>query len=330
MCKVRNFLVVALLLGLLVGCVQERNTENTSESTPSSIFVQDEAQENPNKAPEKPQESPCKTQEITSTQEGTRAIIYITYPTQTVTLTRAPTKSVDQFDEFKRNMYATNGGCELPCLWGLAPGGKLEDVIDVYFEYGLIRDYSRSELPDGFPIYVYPPEDINLFGQGDRWHIQVHTTDGLIDTVEMNASYLKQFNEEGLEWLLKDLGNPEEIELRVFFLDRPNSMYEMHLYYPDKGVRISWRELVESIEIGDTTFQAKICPKDYAAHYDQTDFALRYSLPRIYSWIPGNNPFKQLANPLTNENADADLDHFYETYFESETVNCFTYKGKKE
>ena len=332
MCKLRFFLVVALLVGLLVGCsmvsrnsdlVLENDTENEMEIMQASPNVQKETLESSQVTKIVVQVKPYQT------SESTREITYIAYPTQTITLTREPTISVEEFEEFRRNLYRTNGGCELPCLWGFTPGGNLDDVIDDFFEYNLIRNYTRADLPDRFHIMFFVPDDINPYDVFE-WNIEVNTSDGIIQNVGLNASYLQMYNEQGLEWLLKDLGNPEDYDLRVFFLDRPTSMYEIHVYYPEKGMRVSWREEVESIEFDGDTFQAKICPKNYADNYESLNFATHYSLPNIYTWIPGNNPFPQLENPLTDENSDADLEHFYETYFDTEKTVCFTYYGVRE
>ena len=139
-----------------------------------------------------PQPSPTQNNILinsTSTTEPnqTETFSAIPIPTLASTVTLIPSKS--QEVEFIREMYATNGGCELPCFWGITPGQDVNFVLERFSPY--IEDYS-GKGDDGFNIKIDPPKDINLYSR-EEWEIYIRIQDNLVKTVAGDADYIIHF-----------------------------------------------------------------------------------------------------------------------------------------
>lgn len=101
---------------------------------------------------------------------------YTPCPTRTPTPTRTPpppTLTSDERHAYVEEMLATNGGCELPCWWGVTPGqSDWQSVIDYFVAHG------------GFQFII-------LSAEGLYDYSILHTfteRNGVIQSIEINGN----------------------------------------------------------------------------------------------------------------------------------------------
>ena len=89
--------------------------------------------------------------ELESVTEPTATSIFTPIPSRTATseptatFTPVPTKSVEEREAFIHIMYETNGGCDLPCFWGISPGvDDKQTIIEDFSPYGILFDHGKD------------------------------------------------------------------------------------------------------------------------------------------------------------------------------------------
>lgn len=65
-------------------------------------------------------------------------------------------------------MYESNGGCELPCLWGIVPGKtRFQDLQEELGQLGTFEDVTRSTdyfQTVSFKVAVTAPDETGRWG----------------------------------------------------------------------------------------------------------------------------------------------------------------------
>ncbi len=130
---VRVSLVVVPVL-LLLGCLTSpQGTEDVSTAEPASFpSVEPAATRQPTPVP-----SPTTTPRPTANPRPPRTPSPTPTQTPTATPLPFPTLEPEEMQAFIAEMLAANGGCELPCWWGITPGvTPWEDVQQQFLSYG--------------------------------------------------------------------------------------------------------------------------------------------------------------------------------------------------
>ena len=181
-----------------------------------------------------------------------------------------PILSSTQIAETIRELYSGNGGCDLPCLWGItAKETKLSDLQNKWSQLGVFNDNTRSI--DAFQFVAFtitPPDDlVNVYNDA-TWSLHLTTKDDLIVGVLSNVTVFEEFSIPTVSKFLQYFGQPEEIWIRIMET-LPGAHYVIVLYYPNKGIYISWRGKAEEL-VGQTEkdMTVRFCPQHMPVEAD--------------------------------------------------------------
>jgi hypothetical protein len=246
-----------------------------------------------------------------------------TLPTNTPTWTPVPTVLQDEATEIILELYSNNGGCQLPCFWGITPGGTsweaareilaplgsltgktISENLDIYYFYAKFRSNS-----DPFPLISF------MF-----W-----VKDGFVTAISLNTGSIRQDFDYSLAGILENFGEPQEIWIKINTdtMDLPH--YELDLFYPSQG--LLFNSSGDAIEINDDF--VTICPKEFRwGEYP----------PALIVWDPSTEySYKNLGNKLLGglkafdskdfslfKDLSQDMDEkaFYDTYRNPTTSDC--------
>lgn len=181
----------------------------------------------------------------------------------------APTFSREEEDAFLVHMLATNGGCELPCWWGITPGvTSWQEAQQMFLSYGKgIAFYSDSVAQLG------GARQVGLFGHHDPYpfdYIVVHRLyeqDGTVQQIGVLGHTLRglsprhfaqDWQRYTLDGALTHFGKPSQVLLH-YFSDIPDSHYSVGVMYEEMGVLIEYMGFLE-LEMEDD--------KRYSSHPD--------------------------------------------------------------
>lgn len=240
-----------------------------------------------------------------------------------LTWTTIPSLSPQEATRVLLELYTDNGGCELPCWWGITPGtttwkmaysklAPLGKVFDPMIRNPVLRyDFEFVAPPEIGPLeYIQPV---------------VWVKDEVVIAISLNASWIKHDFDYSLAGLLRAFGQPEEIWIKVF----PESMlvphYNIDLFYPSKGMAI---EATGTAQVHGNTLT--ICPRP---------FRLDSLPPGILLWGPEEsitfqNHGRDLLGGLTSFSPagyhrlpdltqNFDEADFHTTYLDPNTTVCF-------
>jgi hypothetical protein len=178
-------------------------------------------------------------------------------PTGTPTITPAPTLSPEQEGDFLSSLMSNNGGCELPCWWGVTPGQTGEqEARDLFASQG-VDDWTFSD--DSRILGIGYPRTDNS-GYFRDVIVQFWVDDNLIQYIGVEGSYRRELNSFFVrDWqayspaeILGRYGIPDYIE----FVEVENSPYfRLGLSYESGGIQISYIMPFESLNNGNR----KIC-----------------------------------------------------------------------
>jgi len=240
-----------------------------------------------------------------------------------------PTLGVEQMETFIVDRLADNGGCELPCWWGVTPGETSWQTVRQHFpeqgiqvlEGGSLALRYQSGQYRGHPTYT------------DLMVVNLYQDDGMIRSIEIrNDSYYlplqEQFTSLWQRYALQPVLSRHDVPTRVFFdmtIGAPCigsgsfPTYDMWVIYDDQGMAIRYSGLLlydhdtwsvcpvfgqsRRIEISLWSVKDDVAPPDFAAGvYDPAgDFS-------VYGFLP------ELTTMSTQT--------FYETFRQTEPQAC--------
>ncbi|MEJ5308298.1 MAG: hypothetical protein WHX52_00880 [Anaerolineae bacterium] len=319
-----HFVIAAVILTtamLLSSCLLDADTPSPSPSpSPDATSIT----ATPNSTPTRPLPSPTPTLQPTKTPsptatptlplptrtpKPTRTPRPTTQPTATLTPVLFPTLDVEQMETFIADRLADNGGCELPCWWGITPGEtSWETALQHFaahgiqvFEDGALGLHYQSGRYQGRPTYT------------DLMEVNLDQADGIIRRIEvrnngyypaLQAQFTTLWQRYALQPVLVRHGPPT----RVFFdmtIGAPCigsgifPTYDMWVIYDDQGIAIRYSGLLlydhdtwavcpvfgqwRSIAISLWSVKDGIAPPDFAAGvYDPAgDFSVYGFLPEL-------------------------------------------------
>lgn len=253
-------------------------------------------------------------------------------PTQKKTPTQAviPTLFPGQPEDAIRELYKTNNGCQLPCLWGIVPGKTaIEEVYDRFSLLGSFREVDRLTQDTVWMRFTFsPPKDIDLYNEGE-WGISLQVSNGIVEGLTFRSSHLESFSHITLASILAAFGKPTEIWLMVVPSQIDPPYYNIALFYPELGILIRGQGDTQVITEMENGIDLSICPQDMATASEKN-----YHHPILFHlWSPDEKmTFTELNNThftgekftlLENMLTDIDTTKFYETYLDSATKECF-------
>jgi hypothetical protein len=147
------------------------------------------------------------------------------------TWTPLPTLPPDEAQALVIELLDTNAGCRLPCWWGITPGQiSWQEALSFIESFALyISVYPGQDgmyadvhfpLPREVP-YAYRLQQHYMIQEGIVEEIEVYNYDFAPHT------YLPEF--------LSTYGQPNEVWVRTYRLERGNEPFEFALFYPSQG-----------------------------------------------------------------------------------------------
>jgi hypothetical protein len=237
----------------------------------------------------------------------------------------SPVFTVEE-DALLVEMLQANGGCDLPCWWGITPGAtSVQDAQQVFLAYG---------KPVGIPWWSsdQPRYLVGAFGQ----HIPVlfdyvveHEFSAEGDIVSclrvvgeppVWASYSQRLNSDwqrySLSAVLTRLGSPSQVSV---FHDHPTcgDAYQLRVLYDDLGIKISYDGVVNR-EAGTVT----ICP----AAGGFVGIRMTLFSPALIA----DEELEREHGAYGDLDSDIDPEIFYQTFVDSNTQTCLEFPEQTE
>lgn len=245
------------------------------------------------------------------------------FPTHTPvspTPTPRPTLTAGEEQAFVREMLATNGGCELPCWWGITPGedrwSDVRDRLGLYPGQGILQPDGTRLYEIGYGDLIYPPPP----PYGYYIHIGLIERDGVVRSITVMGEVIQRTTPErfaqdwrrySLDQVLNGYGEPSQIYIQLVPPIEPDSpvYYQLWLVYDHLGFYV--------VYTGPAVYEPPImraCPR----WEEVTDIALRLQSPQSAEPLfesPGT--FRTIE-----ETTGMDIRTFWETFRQAEATAC--------
>jgi hypothetical protein len=232
------------------------------------------------------------------------------------TLTPLPTLSEEDAMQELQRMLETNGGCRLPCLWGIVPGESSWEAARQYLEsFGA---YVHSPYGDDYLVNLPPPPNTPFT---DLSSLDItFTVENNVVVIIQGYSYAA-YPTLQLPDVLAQHGQPEGVWLSTYEEYTGNHPTSLFLFYPSDGLMI---EYVSAMSVEFVSEMIEICLADG-----------EYSF--FYLWTPGTfetfedvlHHFRDIAiegvpEPIPIETAtDLSVEAFYDLFVNSPGTACF-------
>ena len=231
-------------------------------------------------------------------------------PTQHHTVTPFPTLAPSEALEYITEMFETNGGCKLPCWWGITPGITTWEMAKQKLA-PIAREINKLGLPGYYGVIIDPPKEIYQgYGIGGTFYIEM----GVIQEIDIGYVYGYPISR-----MLDEHGSPTEIYIQAAFYTRiePPVNFNLVLFYENQGILALYLGGAEYNEV----FQ--ICPSNI---FDP-DFVF------AFLWSPethkkfedfwGIVPIGDMTYFRLEEATNIDVEIFVELYKDPDSAACF-------
>jgi len=259
----------------------------------------------------------------TATVHPTQTSVPTRTPTATPTAVAAPTSlpvptfTADQERAFVVHMLEANGGCRLPCWWGMMPGETAwQDVRSFFASIG--KRTASSQPPAGFIGEMFFVSD----GEFRFDYYVGHTfvvEDGLVQSMHVtlggheDSEHLQDWEPYALSNLLSDYGAPSQVLVELLHADGgAGPWYFLGLIYDHLGFYVRYS--------GEADYYqhpaARVCPR--LRKMMLIELELRQPQPSQPLTLPGDAdyyyPIEQVAG--------MDMQAFYEAFIDPQSSRC--------
>ena len=233
LCSIVVFCIVVCLTGCMT-MQSPHSTETTQPPTPPSELLPTS-----NPAPTLSGNRPTPGA-ILRTDTPIPSVVVV--PTYTPFPSPNPTLAASEALAFIRQMQVNNGGCKLPCWWGITPGETTwEEAKQVFAP---LRGYSGVRSPVGFSFPQYSGIDASVYGESGEPVREIWVFGSVYGT-ERKEQYLP-FDETWYLYsssgILEQLGPPSKAMLgfNTGSADSSKWYYELHVFYDESGLIIRY------------------------------------------------------------------------------------------
>jgi hypothetical protein len=156
--------------------------------------------------------------------------------------TSYPVLSQDEARAQIIDLLQANGGCRLPCWWGITPGETHWETIHAMLSPMLETQTTADTLLSyGDRLGISTPEEPKLPG------FEFHLQDSIVQTITVFSVRGNYLSELDLHHIFQTYGKPDQIYLRGFpFTSR--SLVQIFLHYPRQGMAIEYRFDIEAAD----------------------------------------------------------------------------------
>ncbi|GEM_PF-945817 len=281
--------------------------------------------------------SPTKTIPPTFTTTATDT------PTPLSTLTAVPTLPIEDAHNRLLDLLGTNGGCQLPCLWGIMPGkstdwearnilmplsgvaefasfGPLHGILGG----GITPQYIEGELRLNSAVDYFYGEDGIVSSISFRVQEEKVVTDANGNWISKTPIYdsptfIKRVEYYSLSHLLSEQGMPTSVMIASSGPSKNrigSILTHIAVFYPERGILAQYTTLVNENEVGSSIIS---CPIN--AHIEMNLYSAGnpdsfYTLLEQTNWGITKNSYKPLQ-----EATSMSVEEFYEI-FRNPTDKC--------
>lgn len=315
----RLLVPIALLTLSYMGCVA-RNENPAISTTNETLYASD----TPSAIA-----SPIATATVTIMPTFTPMLSTLTttlsstlLPTVASTWTPAPTLPSDLALETLLALYNDNGGCELPCWWGITPGEtSWAEARTKLAPLGWMSEPQGKEKTVRYEFVFDVPEMLDTL---EYIGPTLGVREGIVVGISLNSHWIKPDFDYSLAGLLQAFGLPDEIWVKVVTDTQYEPHYEMVIFYATRGTLLKASGIIQE---QDTHLM--ICPQEFRLDsfppalilWDPSARlgyqAVSYS---VMGWKATDSPDFHLLEELS---ADFDRQDFYETYLDPQNMVCF-------
>jgi hypothetical protein len=277
------------------------------------------------------------TAETPSSQNGIVSPAFTTTsellaPTQAPFSTLSPLRVKEEIQK----LYFDNGGCKLPCFWGIDPGSStLPEVHTRFSMLGevLEEDYRWKNEHKLIPIKVSVPPEIDSFNEKE-WTFYLVISNDIVESIIASSRHIEQTSVPTMSNILTSFGRPQEIWLAIMpHIPKydADTAYEIALFYPSKGILVMGSGIAHILAETEKSVTVSICPHTIAESIDMD----RHYPFSLHLWSPENKmSFTDLSYDdrvfehgfftiLGSLESSINSEEFYETYKDPSVTECF-------
>jgi hypothetical protein len=176
-------------------------------------------------------------------------------PTATPTVTPAPTLTLEEEGAFLSELMATNGGCELPCWWGIVPGEtETQEARDIFARQG-INEWSSDSENSYHQLFLGYPREGDAHYQADVG-IRVFPGYGTIEVINvltqkyplLEERFFQEWQLFSLPAILDRYGSPSYIQFEEIQRAEPGPLrYYVAISYPELGIEVQYKVFAERL-----------------------------------------------------------------------------------
>jgi len=151
-------------------------------------------------------------------------------PTLLPTLPPLPTLAPDAARAKILELLETNGGCRLPCFWGITPGettwAEAYNFLDS-LSAQITTQSIPSKVSESFTIAYTVPKYVRAV---EYMVLYYRSTNNIIEYISADATI-------SLSELLTEYGRPDDVWIRAMPFGMPLALeFFLGIYYPDQGI----------------------------------------------------------------------------------------------
>ena len=272
--------------------------------------------------------------------------VTLTIPASSKTPTAVPpvsTLSVAGAKSLILELTKDNGGCELPCLWGLTPGSTSSHELDIFTtQFGIVGETNislhTSNYEDGGIISFNFSEDISGIGidfmyskgndETERLVMQSRSVTGEIGQEEYDfgrEDYIQLLKYYELPQILVNYGSPSRV-LIAQFIDDPDYPpakwlpFMILIIYEERGFIVKYTAPRETVGNNFAGCPTKAHVEVYTWNKDYK-YSLETAAPEIgSSWIDVSD-IEGYFKPI-DEAAGLTINDFYQKFKEQQNTDC--------
>lgn len=345
-----RFFTILTIIGFVVGCSVDKppSVQDGSSVVVEFVTTTSGVTEIPVIATTTP------TVVVTMTSEPTAAVNTIPTVTPTInpfmtpTIVPVPTLTTTEEELLYQNLMATNGGCELPCWWGIKLGDSLESVSQTFIAFGVpwlevgsswkVDSDQMGTFSAGYADYSEDEQHRTVAVYRLGVNVEFHELDSSIEYIyvdvdrvkfeESQQEFIRDWEQYYLSSFLQRFGKPTQVYFRIRSVGdlMLTPEFSVSLLYRVQGLAVTYH--IRGVWLDEKYTQAEVCLDIENASSLELSLFNPDGFDRWgYQFAPFHD---ELYEALTWEAEwGVALDTFYETYEHPENLNCLVLSSVK-